>query len=373
MPEKNWFDAGPVKALRTKTPQRYSAAEDPHNTALIQAHSKSKAQTSIKWLLLVFSFMVAAMSGCAKEPPSEPKLTPVTIASRNWIGHGLFYLAQEKGFCRDEGIEIVFIDEELDSARRDAFKQKMLDFEAGTLDLLVSKAAQGTSLVAVMEIDQSYGSDALVVTENIKKIGDLIGKKIALAKGDVGEMLLLALLYENSILLNSVTIVPVLPEEIEKVFASGEVDACATWEPRVSEALKRPGAHILVSTKEYSGVIIGTLNARGDLLEKNPALVKKVMRVWFKGLKYYRDHPLEASEIISKYYKITPEQYRKQVEGLRWRDYAEQAKDIGNKDLSGIFDLIADVKLINGRISQKPDVSACINRDLLERHYEDGK
>ncbi|MCX5667004.1 MAG: ABC transporter substrate-binding protein [Candidatus Omnitrophica bacterium] len=326
----------------------------------------------MKRLPLIFLLGIAVISGCAKQPPAL-RLIPVTIAFQSWVGHGLFYLAQERGFCTDEGIELVFIDEQLDSDRRDAFKRGMLDFEAGTLDLLITKTAQGAPLAAVMELDQSSGADAIVATENIMKLEDLAGKKVALARNDVGETLLAALLYKYRLSLNSVTIVPGLPEEIAKIFLDGEADACVTWEPQISEALKRPGAHILASTKEDSGIIIATLNARRDLLENNPGLVKKVMRVWFKGLKYYKEHPLEASEIISKYYKITPGQYRKQSEGLKREDYEEQIKNAESKEWTGIFDLIADIKLADGRISQKPDASKCLNFTLLEKLYGDNQ
>ena len=326
----------------------------------------------MKRLPLIFLLGIAVISGCAKQPPAL-RLIPVTIAFQSWVGHGLFYLAQERGFCREEGIDLVFIDEQLDSDRRDAFKRGMLDFEAGTLDLLITKTAQGAPLAAVMELDQSSGADAIVATENIMKLEDLAGKSVALARNDVGETLLAALLYKYRLSLNSVTIMPGSPEEIAKIFLDGEADACVTWEPQISEALKRPGAHILASTKEDSGIIIATLNARRDLLENNPGLVKKVMRVWFKGLKYYREHPLEASEIISKYYKITPEQYRKQVDGLTWDDYEKQKIQSERKEWLEAFDTAAEVKLANGRISQKPDVSKCFNHELLEKLYEDSQ
>jgi NitT/TauT family transport system substrate-binding protein len=84
----------------------------------------------------------------------------------------------------------------------------MLDCEAGTIDLLVSKAAQGTPIVAVMEIDQSFGSDAIVADENIRKLDDLTGKRVALARDDVGETFISYLFYKNGLSLNTVIIVP---------------------------------------------------------------------------------------------------------------------------------------------------------------------
>ena len=321
-----------------------------------------------KTIFLIIGLALILLSVSCVQQPS--KLKKINIAFQQWVGYGLFYLAEEKGFCKEEGIELVFIDEQLDSARRDAFKQGMLDFEGGTIDLLVSKAAQDTPVVAVMEIDQSFGGDAIVVAENIKKLEDLIGKRVALARDDIGETFLSVLFYKNSLLLDCVVIVPVFSEETAKVFLAGEVDACVTWEPQVSEALKRKGAHILASTKDYPGVIIDTLNARRDLVENNPGLVKKVMRAWFKSIKYYRLHSDEASAIIAKYYKITSVQYRKQVEGLKWEDYEEQKTHLEHQEWLKAFNAITEIKLTNARISQKPDASKFINHTLLEKLYE---
>lgn len=196
---------------------------------------------------------------------------------------------------------------------------------------------------------------------------------MALNRDNVGETLLSALLYKNSLLVDSVIVVPKQPEKVAQAFLNGETDACVTWEPQITEALKKPGTHILAGTKEHLGIIIDTLNVRRDLMENNRGLVKKLMRCWFKGLKYYREYPDEASAIIAKYYKITPEQYRKQVEGLKWHNYEQQRTLAEGQEWAEAFNAIAEVKLANARISQKPDVSKSLNHTLLEKLYEDSK
>jgi ABC-type nitrate/sulfonate/bicarbonate transport system substrate-binding protein len=109
------------------------------------------------------------------------------------------------------------------------------------------------------------------------------------------------------------------------------------------------------------------------LVENSPGLVKRLMRSWFRVLKYYKEHPLEASEIIAKYYKIAPEQYRKQVQGLRWDNYERQRSSAEGQEWVEAFNSIAEVKLANARISQKPDASKSLNHTLLEKLYEDSQ
>lgn len=297
----------------------------------------------------------------------------MTIAFQEWVGYGPFYLAKDKGFTEEEGIDLVIVDQQLDSARRDAFMSGMLDCEAATLDLLVSKTAQGAPIVAVMEIDASFGSDAIVAAENIVKLEDLAGKKVALARDDVGETFISSLFFKKDMPLDTMNIVSVGPDEPAKAFLNGEADACVTWEPLVSQALQRPGAHILASSRDYPGIIIDTLNVRKYLIENNPELVKKLMRVWFKALKYYQEHPIEASAIIAKHYNVSPGQYRKQVQGLKWDSYERQKGNIESQEWLEAIKLISEIKLANTRISKRMDATQLINHKLIERLYENSR
>jgi len=312
---------------------------------------------------------LAIAAGCGYKP--EKKLAKVNIAFQEWVGYGPFFLAQEKGFFKEEGIEMSFIDEQLDSARRDAFKAGMLDCEGGTIDLLVSKTAQGTPITAVMEIDRSFGSDGIAAAEDIKTLKDLIGRRVAFTRDDVSETLLSYLFYKEGLSMDKITIVARGPDKAAQAFLGDEADAVVTWEPSLSKALKRPGAHLLVSTKELPEIIIDTLNVKNDMIKNNPALVKGIMRAWFKALKHYKEDPAGSSALIAKYYKITPEQYRKDVEGLKWIDYKDQDSAADYRERIDLFNAIADIKFRNKRIAAKPDAKDALNITLLQGLYNE--
>jgi len=336
----------------------------------IITYEKTQRNTD-KQKIWVFCLIPAILffAGC-EQRSEKAELERVSIAFQKWVGYGPLYLAQEKGFFKEEGIELVFIDEQLDSARRDAFKQGMLDCEAGTIDLLVSKRAQDTPIVAVLEIDHSLGSDGIVATEDIRTVEDLIGKKVAFARDDVGETFISYLFYKKGLSLDDITIVPRRPEDAWLAFLNGEVDAAVTWEPWLSKAAERDGGHILISSKDVPEIIIDTLNVREDIVKGNPELVKGLMRGWFKALQYHKYHLIEASEIIAPHYDITPEQYRKQVEGLLWEDYATQIHPSEDREWVNAVSAIAELKFASGRISRKPEPERSMNRKLLKELYE---
>ena len=68
---------------------------------------------------------------------------------------------------------------------------------------------------------------------------------------------------------------------------------------------------------------------------------------------------------------MPPEQYRKQIEGLKWDSYEEQATEKENKEWIDAAQLLGEVKFANARISRKPDLQAIINHKLLLGLYED--
>ena len=50
-----------------------------------------------------------------------------------------------------------------------------------------------------------------------------------------------------------------------------------------------------------------------------------------------------------------------------------QSHPPGNDEWINVFDIVAELKFTNGRISSKPDAQTSINRTLLESLYEDSK
>jgi NitT/TauT family transport system substrate-binding protein len=331
--------------------------------------ARRKYVEHIRVLSLAFAFAWLTMAcGCEKAQP-KPALKPMNIALFNWVGYGPFYLGKDKGFFEKEGIDLTIVTEDMDSQRREAFKSGMLDSASGTIDLLVVKRAQDTPVVSVCELDHSAGSDGIVAAEGIETFEQLVGKRVALARGDSGEAFLSYLFHIKGLPLDKVKMVPGDPENISQIFLDGASDAVATWEPELSRALARPGAHIIASTKEYPHIIIDTLDVREDIVKNDPEKVKALMRGWFSSVNYYKLNPIEASVIIAPRFHMTPEEYRKSVQGLRWFGYNEQKKLEDDRHNIGVFDTISSIYFERGRIPKKPSAEEAINTELFDTLY----
>lgn len=334
-------------------------------------YRSAPAAAAIGSLLFASVLLISAvLAGCSKDGGEEAPET-VTIAFQSWPGYGLWYLARDKGFFGEEGLNVIIANEEVDSARRDAMKQGILDCEAGTIDLLVTKRAQGLPVVAVMELDHSRGADGIVVSGEIGGIKDLVGKRVALAQDDVGDTFLSYLLQKNGISRDKINIVPRLPSDVARSFLNGEADAAATWEPQLSSALARPGSRILATTRDEPDAIIDTLNFREDVVKSRPGVVRSMMRSWFRALAYYGEHPDESSGIIAKYYDMSPEDYRKAVGGLVWLDYEHNMDAERKGEWAAAFSSISRIKYDNGRIRSVPDAAGAFDAGPLKRLHED--
>ena len=235
------------------------------------------------------------------------------------------------------------------------------------------KRAVDIPVVSVCELDYSCGADGIAASRDINTLEALIGKRIALARDDSGEMFLAYLFYKNALPFDKLNLIATSPEKVSEAFLSDEADAVATWEPELSRSLSRAGAHILASTKEFPGIIISSLNVREDIVRDDPERVKALMRGWFKAITYCLEHPVESSEIMSKYFNMTPAEYRKSIEGLRWLNYSGQVRSSRQKQWKDLFDTVVDIYFANRRIQTKPRAEAAINTALLKGLYEDSK
>ncbi|MBL7222919.1 MAG: ABC transporter substrate-binding protein [Candidatus Brocadiae bacterium] len=341
-----------------------------------QRQGKTVTRKHLSWIVVLWLACLLILAGCGSEGPEGEKLDRLSIAFQSWVGYGPLYPAADKGFFAEEGLELMFVDEELDAARRDAFKAGMLDAEAGTIDLLVSKRAGDTPVVAIAVIDLSLGGDAIVATEGIRSLEDLVGKRVSLARDDVGETFLAYLLHEAGLSLEQLTIVPVSPEKAAQAFLDGKVDAAVTWEPWVSRAAAREGAHVLVSTREKPGIIVDVLTVREQIVRDNPAAVRGLLRGWYRAVEYYKAHPDEGSRVIAPHFGLSPEQYRKEVKGLYWPTCEEALEHFGTAEHPGslwkLFDTIALIKHRNGRIPRKPDGGRALCPDMLRALCDKG-
>ncbi len=291
------------------------------------------------------------------------------LAFNVWVGYAPFWLAQEKGFFAEEGIDVQITTIEDVAQKKSAMVKGDIDGLADTVDLLVLARNEQVPSVAVMEIDVSNGADGILATENIKAIKDLKGKKVAVQKNFVSESFLYYMLKKNNMSPSDIEVIDMEASAAGAAFVSGNVDVAVTFEPWMSKSNERKGGHILTSSKDADNALVDILSINKDYLAKHPENVQKVMRGWFKALEYIKTNPQDAYAIMAKHYDVTPAEFQELIGGLDWPNLTEQKQFFGTSKEPGqiykIADTFIDVFLETKQLLTKPDVAPAINSKLL--------
>lgn len=331
----------------------------------------NKKMVTILGLVVLIALVAAGVAVTRQKTVSGTNA--FRLATNTWVGYGPLYLAQEKGYFKDEGVDVTMTVMEDVAQRKTALVKGDVDAEGDTVDSLILARDQKVPAVATMEFDVSNGADGILTTDAIKSVQDLKGKKIAVQRNFISEAFLDYVLGKNGLKPSDVQKIDTEAGAAGAAFVSGSVDVAVTYEPWLTKSKERKGAKVLVSSADEKGVVVDILSVSQDYLTKNPENVQKVMRAWFRALDYWKAHPDEADEIMGKHYNLSKLDFADYVSGLVWPSYDENAAYFGTPANNGRFYQVADifsgVFLGNAQIQSKPDMSAAVNADLLKTLY----
>jgi NitT/TauT family transport system substrate-binding protein len=272
-------------------------------------------------------FLVAGMAWWwlgASGPGLPTTGQPIKMARYYWPGFYWIEIAQHKGWFKDAGLQVELIDANPDyhGSLKDLAAGKM-DANAPTLFDLISLNVKGADLVMVVYLDDSRGADALVAAKEIATVAGLRGKKIGVGLGSYTEYVLSVVLGRSGLILEDVVPVDLTGEQAPEVFIQGKVDAVATWEPFVTQALAGSRGRKLFDSSEIPGLSPEGLTFRRSFLEQRPGDVRAMVQVWHKTTRFIQEHPQEAFGIIAGIYRAPLEQVQALAQVDRIMDLKE--------------------------------------------------
>ena len=132
----------------------------------------------------------------------------------------------------------------------------------------------------------------------IRTAKDLIGKRVALNLAAKGDYLLLKFLADHGIPAEKVERVPIQPPEAAAAFATGKIDAWATFGVFYSTAVKN-GAHVIVTESELDSDDVTIMSANADVLARNPAAFQVLLRTVQELTMQARAHPEKFVNVVT--------------------------------------------------------------------------
>ncbi|KAA2248752.1 transporter substrate-binding domain-containing protein [Solihabitans fulvus] len=205
-------------------------------------------------------------------------------------------LADKKGFFKEEGLNVEIKKFQTGPQALPALTSGELDFSLVNYVSYFQAVAQKT-LDAKIVTDAYQGTgDSLVLMakpdSGIKEPKDLAGKKVSVhAPGNINELLLRALLQDNSIDPNSVSFVGVKFPDIPAALASNQISAGVEVEPYITQAEQSTGAQPVfkIVTGSTDNIALSGYIATSKFNQDNPKTVAAFQRAMVKAQKAAAD------------------------------------------------------------------------------------
>ncbi len=210
-----------------------------------------KRSAALTMFLLVFCLLAP---GCSTDEAGVDQRVPVRIAYLHNDLHQLaFYVAGEKGFYEEAGIEV-----EVAGVYKSGV-ELMAAFQAGALDAgyvglapAMVAAANGKAAVKIAAQANAAGSAIVVLKDlNLEALQDLEGLRVAVPNiGTVQDFLLNLALDARGAAATGIEKMIMSPPEMVSAIISGGIDACVVWEPYAALILSGGHGKVLLDSNQ---------------------------------------------------------------------------------------------------------------------------
>ncbi len=315
----------------------------------------------IALLLLLLTTIV--ITGCGSEEDEDLSNQAIKLSMHLWPGYAHSYIAQEKGFFADEGVdvELHLIEKIPDNIAN--FVNGRADMAFGLQSDAMLLAALGFEVKIIYIADFSNGGDVIVSSQSIESVAGLKGMTVSVdSLNSFNHIFLVNLLEKNGLQESDITIVPIPASEVPDALDAGTIDAGQTWNPYFSTAIAR-GYRELATTKDAYGIVTDVLMVRTDTLNKRPDDVEKVLRALFKALKFRETDELAAYTIMSEAFLMPVGELRETIGGNIFPDLQENKRAF--EDTGESTSLFASGRFISDFFLKKGIVHEPVDLELL--------
>ncbi len=324
------------------------------------------AHKTVSLLLLVLGISIAAFVVSGQNSDQNP-IQRLTVADASQPVFSLLYIAQERGFFREEGVEIVF---RPFTSGRDALQDTLdghSDLATSYETPVVLQSLKGEKLSIVSSLHFSNKNTSMLAhkSSGIEKPSDLVGKTIAIPKNTNAEFFLNMFLASEGIELSDVKVIDVRPENMVETFKQKKADAIAVWNPHLYRAKilydeKTVTRFYSTAYTEFS-VLVGSKS----IVNEKADAIGKLVNALVKAEAYLQNHPHQSLDLVIS----RLEQHSSESIKGTWDDY--QLKIKLNNVLLTI--LQQEANWLNKDIEvELPDFRATIDERFVRAAKENG-
>ena len=323
-------------------------------------------------ILLLFVIVSTIIFIITKNSKKDVKDNKVKVAE---VAHSIFYapqyVADKKGFFKEEGIEVEFILTPGADKVTAAVLSKDVDigFCGSEASIYVYKNNKKDYIVNFASLTNKDGS-FIVSREKIDNFSleDLKGKYIIGGrKGGMPEMTLEYTLKQNGISLDEVTIdTSVEFANMASAFMSGTGDFVTLFEPSATKLENEGKGYVVASLGEYGGNTPYTsYNALKSYIKNNKDTIKKFTKAINKGLKYVdkTDNKTLAKELVDYFPDMKEDELEKMVERYKSINAWKKTTYFSEKEFDHMEDILIEANELDKKVPFKDLVDNSFNHE----------
>lgn len=223
-------------------------------------------------------------------------------------GYGFLpFIAQERGYFQDQGLEVAIREYDYGLKAAEALIDGEADIATAADFVLASCSFDHADLRAIASIARSRTDEIVYRTDRgIDRPGDLRGRKVGVTPKTKGEFFLARFLILNGLEYRDVVVVHLEPDRIVEALAQGAIDAASIWEPFVSDIGKRLGDRArswpAQSELEFHYLLLGKERWLGE----HPEAVRRLLASMVQAEEFVSEQPREAQLLISRRFRYDP-------------------------------------------------------------------
>lgn len=323
---------------------------------------------------LIFVLSFSALIGCS--PKEETGNTKVIL---NEVAHSIFYapmyVAIEKGYFKDEGIDLELVcgfgaDKVMTAVLSG---EAQIGFMGSESSIYTYNEGANDYVVNFAQLTQRAGN-FLVARKNMPDFTwEDLENKVVLGgrKGGMPQMVFEYILKQNNMdPAKDLTINQNIDfGSTAAAFSEGQGDFTVEFEPHATSLETAGKGYVVASLGEDSGYVPYTaFSAKGSYIKENPEVIQSFTNALQKGMDYVQSHtPAEIAEVIAPQFAETD---IKTITTIVERYYNQ---DTWKEDLifeKESFDLLQDILESSGELSNRVPYKDLVNTTFAKKAIE---
>lgn len=269
-------------------------------TFLRENISRKKIRFAVLSIILFFTiFLVVSCSNS-----SNSKDLQNTKIKLKWFHQAQFagnYVALEKGYYADEGINASLYQYEMGENYIEKVAEGVYDFGITGADELIIARSKGVNVKAIAVIYKTSPVCAYTIDKSILTPNDFVEKTVGIEKGINVEYLYYIMMERLRVDRSKINEVGIGFDSSE--IPNGLVDVATGYSINEPNVLKEKGHNVTVFLMADYGAdtYADVLFTSGSMIENNPEIVQSFVTATLKGWAFVLNNPKESVDYVMKY------------------------------------------------------------------------